>query len=769
MISAARNIAIVCLLHALSASVSADDAARRQQEFEQTVRPFLARYCFDCHSGDSPDGELQLDILRDSRAMATKDRKTWKKVHTRMFAHVMPPADADQPPKDQRDAMVRWLAGAIDAYDCSGPADPGRETIRRLTRYEYKNTIGDLLGVEARLADDFPLDDVGYGFDNIGDVLTLSPLLLEKYLAAAEEISQRAIVADPLAATASRRIAAHDMSATTNTSKPSDDARMLYSQGELRARYEFPADGEYLIRTHAYGDQAGDEPARLQLKLDGRDLQRFDVKATADKPADYDWRGRIERGNRQIGMAFVNDYYRPEASDPSRRDRNLAIFHTEIVGPLGEQTYPESHRRIFIAAPGKDISDEEAARQILRKLASRAFRRPATEAEVQRLTKLAQLGQSRGGRFEAGIQLALQAILVSPHFLFKVELDPAEGDKDGIRQLNEYELATRLSYFLWNSMPDDELFQLARRGQLRQQLAPQVQRMLRDSKADALVENFAMQWLQLRRLDDMQPDRRRFREFNGRLRADMRTETKLFFAAIMREDRSVLELVDADFTFLNERLARLYGIEGIRGEQFQRVDTGAAQRGGVLTHASVLTATSNPTRTSPVKRGKWIMETILGTPPPDPPADVPDLEETQKVNPSLSLRKQLEMHRENPSCATCHAQMDALGLAFENFNAIGAWRTRDGNSEIDPSGTLPGGEKFSGPGELKRLLLANQREDFLNCLTEKMLTYALGRGVEYYDRCAIEKIVKAIEKDNFKFSRLVIEIAKSEPFQKRRK
>ena len=746
---------------------AADKAKRKQVEFDQLVQPFLAKYCFDCHSGDAIEGELQLDVLIDARDIAAQQRKTWKKVHDQLFGHIMPPQDSDQPGKEERTVVVRWLKTAIDDYDCNGPVDPGRETIRRLTRYEYKNTVRDLLGVEAKLADDFPMDDVGYGFDNIGDVLTLSPLLMEKYLAAAEEVAAQAVVTDPLEATARQRLAAADM---RGDGSQRDGWRFLTTTGDFQGRIKVPAAGEYVVRVSAYADQAGNELARMQVSV-GEEEKEFEVQSEErDQPDDCEFRAKLDAGELPVRVAFLNDYYEPRNSNPRRRDRNLSVQFVELVGPMGPSgvQYPEPHRRIFFVTPGGDLSEEQAARQILKRLALRAYRRPATDREIERLWQLVRVGKQRGGRLEHGIQLALTAVLASPQFLFKVERDAQPDDKDGIRTLDEYELATRMSYFLWSSMPDDELLELAGNNQLRASLEPQVRRMLADDKAVALVDNFALQWLQLRNLEQMEPDRRLFRGWNDRLREDMLTETRLFFQAIVQEDRSVLQLIDADFTFLNERLARHYAVDGIRGEEFQRVGIGPTARGGVLTMGSVLTVTSNPTRTSPVKRGKWIMENILGTPPPDPPADVPELEETAKVNPNLSIREQLAIHRENASCASCHQKMDVLGLALENFDGVGAWRQRDGRAEIDPAGELPGGPKFSGPRELKKALLSAQKEDFLNCLSDKMLTYALGRGVEYFDRCTVAAIVTELEKDEHRFSRLIVEIVKSEPFQKRR-
>lgn len=601
--------------------------------FDQSWRPFAQRYCFDCHSGADAEGGVALDKYRSAQAVA-ENRAVWRKVLGMIRGRKMPPEDSDLPPEKDREAVVAWLDAALAAADRAAPPDPGRVTIRRLNRAEYANTIRDLLGVEFNATADFPADDVGYGFDNIGDVLTLSPMLMEKYVAAAEQIAAKAIVADA----------------------------------------------------------AGRKPEQL----------------------------------------------------------------------------PESHRRIITALPSAERSPNEAAGQILRRLATRAYRRPASDREVERLVRLAAQGRASGGSFESGVRLALEAVLVSPHFLFRVELDPPGA---AVRTLNEYELASRLSYFLWSSMPDDELFDLAGRGRLRAELDRQARRMLRDAKARALVENFAGQWLQLRNLEAIHPDKQQFPQFDDELRRAMRMEAEMFFEAVVRDNRSVLELIDADYTFANARLARFYGIEGVEGDHFRRVALQGAEsvraRGGVLGLAAMLTVTSNPTRTSPVKRGKWVLENILGAPPPDPPPDVPMLDEGAQAVASGTLRQRMEQHRSDPKCAVCHREMDALGFALENFDAVGAWRTKDGDFPIDAAAALPDGREFNGPRGLKTVLRGNP-DLFAHCFAEKLLTFALGRGVEYYDRPAVDRIVAAAKASDYRFEAFVLGIVHADPFQKRR-
>jgi hypothetical protein len=592
----------------------------------------------DCHQGAKAERGVQLDKYHSS-AEFSKDIATWRKVSSMLRARKMPPDDSPRPSEDEYRAVNASLEAMLAQADRAGPVDPGRVTIRRLNRAEYTNTIRDLLGIEFNAAADFPSDDVGYGFDNIGDVLTLPPLLMEKYLDAADQIARKAIPT-------------------------------------------------------------------------GKDS--------------------VDRGSEHL---------------------------------------PESQRRILFVMPGAKVSVSSAAEQILRRLATRAYRRPVRSDELARLMKLAQKSRFQGDSFESSIQLALEAILVSPHFLFRVELDPEANGKQ-VRALNEYELASRLSYFLWSSMPDQELFDLAGRGELRKNLDRQVRRMVGDAKSRSLIENFAGQWLQLRNLDQVSPDKSQFPSFDQDLRRAMRTESERFFAAILHEDRSILEMIDANYTFVNARLAKFYGIQGVKGDEFRRVSlpsSGAADasvRGGVITQAAVLTVTSNPSRTSPVKRGKWILENILGTPPPDPPADVPKLQEDAKAVASGTLRQRMERHRADPNCAVCHKEMDSLGFALENFDAVGGWRTKEGNFPIDSAGILPDGRSFHGPRELKALLRGS-KDQFVRCLAEKMLTYAIGRGVEAYDSPALDGIVSSAKAGDYKILTLILGVVHSDPFQKR--
>ncbi len=769
----------LCLfLTLLVPPLRADEGAAKSKALTlpEPISPFLTRYCTGCHSGPKAKADLNFGSFPDEVSIL-RARKLWARVKDYVEQGDMPPEDKAQPSQEEADKFLSWIDSTLSKVDCTSQNDPGRITIRRLNRAEYNNTIRDLVGIDFQPADDFPSDDVGFGFDNIGDVLTLPPLLFEKYLEAAETIVSKAIVIPSESKGPVKTFEAESLSKRAGGDVYSDWARVLASNGTIWSWHVFPSDGEYVLRARAFGDQAGDEPVRMAFVLDGETLETLTVKAVETDPQVFETRVQVKAGFHPFGVSFLNDYYNPKAVNPQDRDRNLVVDYFEVEGPQGVSlaSLPESHTRILFKTPGKD-DKAEVTRDILERFATRAYRRPVSPGDVGRLMKFVDLAEQNGDSFERGIQLAVEAVLVSPQFLFRVELGrrPQGANNRGNGQkppeaipIGEFELASRLSYFLWSSMPDEELSSLARSEKLRvgDNLEKQVVRMLADPKSKALVENFADQWLQIRNLKTVNPDRERFPTFDDALRGAMMRETEMFFGAIIHEDRSVLDLIDADFTFVNERLAKHYGITGVSGDAFRRVALKDGQRGGILTQASVLTVTSNPTRTSPVKRGKWILEQILGTPPPPPPADVPELDAQAKL--SGSLRQRMEQHRANPSCASCHARMDPLGFGFENFDAIGAWRTTDSGAPVDSSGVLPSGQTFRGPKELKAILKARDKE-FARCLAEKLLTYALGRGVEYLDTCALDKIVDGTAKDEFRFSRLVLEIVKSDPFQKRK-
>ena len=733
--------------------------APKPDVFKTQVQPFVKKYCGECHNADDPQGDIDLSRYDDGDAIIKGEpRKTWEKVLGMLEVGAMPPPDSSQPAAADKQVVVAWLNDKLFNLDCNLVNDPGRVTVRRLNRAEYNNTIRDLLGIGFQPADDFPSDDVGYGFDNIGDVLALSPLLLEKYLDAAEKISADVI-------------AVADRSQQRRTVQPKElkwkekwdigEAGYLAmnSGGNTHFDYDAPVNGDYVLRIRAMADQFGNELARFELLIDGKKQQSFDVRGNK-KADDYEHRFKLTTGKHRLEMAFVNDVW-----EKGKGDRNLYIGQLVIESPQ----LVAAGSAFLTVTPGNGLSPRDAATQVLQPFATRAFRRPATEAEVAKFANIAEAVINDGETYPQAMRYALQAVLVSPSFLFRIETDQKPNDPRVERAVTDYELASRLSYFLWSSMPDRELFELASRGELRKPdvLAQQTKRLLADPKSKAITDNFAAQWLNLRGLDEVTPDPKLFPEFNDDLRDDMRRETLMVFEAIVKEDRSVIDFLETDFTFVNKRLAKLYGMPIPKTEQFEKVSLNPAQRAGVLTHASILTLTSNPDRTSPVKRGKWIMENVLGTPPPPPPPNVPDLEETKKSKPNASLREQLEDHRASPMCASCHTTMDVLGFGFENFNAVGGWRERDGEHAIDPAGKLPSGESFKGPVELIRIL-KTRRKQFSRCLSEKLLTYSLGRGLEYYDRCAVDEILRRLEARQYRFSELVQSIVSSKPFLTRR-
>lgn len=737
----------------------------RKSEFAEKVHPFLTKYCLTCHNDEKAAGDMSFAKFKDEMS-ALKDRKIWHSVAEVLQTKQMPPKNKPQPTDAERAAMIDWCENGFDRVDCTLVKDPGRPTLRRLNRAEYANTIRDLIGITFKAADDFPTDDVGYGFDNIGDVLTLSPILVEKYLAAAEKILDQAIVeVRPIVA---GKDTFRPQNFRSNLFRPRDvkGTFPINRNGKVFVNFDFLYTGDYVLRGRVYGEQAGKDLPKLAIQLDAKELKSFDVDAVEGKAKTFEARTRVTAGRHDVELAFTNAF---EDKD-SKKVRALHVEIMEIEGPFNPEPkpLPEIHRRIMIAKPTGAADKEKAARTIIDNFATKAYRRPVQTAEVDRLIKLFAMADKQGDPFEKSVSLALRAVLVSPHFLFRIEKDAEPNNPKAVHPISEYELASRLSYFVWSSMPDEQLFALAAKNELRKpgMIEAQVKRMLADPKARALTDNFAAQWLNLRMIPLIDPDKKTYPKFDASLKKAMVKETEMYFEHIVKEDRSVLEFLDSDWTILNNELADHYGINGVVGSDFRKIKLTDGNRGGVLTHASILTLTSNPTRTSPVKRGKWILENILGTPPPDPPPNVPDLEDAKREL-TGSLRERMEQHRTNALCASCHQKMDPLGFGLENFDGVGAWRTMDGKFKIDPSGELPGGQKFAGPAELRKILLAKS-EQFRRNMAEKMLTYALGRGLEYYDKCAIDDVAKHLKGNQDRFSALMIGVVRSEPFQKRR-
>ena len=772
--------------------------------FEEQVRPFLDSFCASCHNDDLQTADLSFDPFTGAGA-AAEHTDLWERVAERLRAGQMPPAGRPRPPAAAVAQILAWADALTGRTPAAGARDPGRVTARRLNRVEYNNTVATLLGVHGRPADEFPADDSGYGFDNNGDVLSLSPLLMEKYIAAARQLSRDAVFGPPLPDAPLQL--AHYMARRSHDAGGSlDDADTLpfSMRGALYGSHLFPwtADYELRFRVANYRTRpprpAGQRPSRpatqdtpagreqfieemrraappvpVVATLDGKvfnEVMIEGVNAFGYERGEIVSRVRVEAGAHDFRVSYphVADIVDPRDNVLPDGRRILYIDYLDIVGPFDPSPAPPaSHDRIFVCRHPPGEHHESCAGEIVTDLARRAYRRPATPAEVTRLTGLIAEAQQVGDSFEEGVRVAVQAVLLSPHFLFRIEGDQPAAT-GGAHPVSDHELASRLSYFLWADMPDDELFRMADAGRLGRPevLDAQVRRMLRDRKSAALVDSFAAQWLQLRNLDRVKPDPARFPTADDELRDAMRRETALFVEAIIREDRSVLDLIDGPFTFLNGPLAHHYGITGIAGEAFRRVALAGTQRGGLLTQASILTVSSYPTRTSPVLRGKWVLDNLLGAPPPDPPEGVPALDEAA-VGASGSLRTQLERHRADPTCAVCHDQIDPLGFGLERYDAAGAWRTHDGEFPIDDSGTLPDGTTFRGARELKAILKSRQ-EAFTRNLAAKLLTYALGRGLESDDAAVVETIRAQAADAGHRFSSLVRGVVLSEPFRMRR-
>ncbi len=762
-----RSVAslVAALAIASTTAVAAEDI-RPRNPFGEDVLPILQRHCTNCHAGDDAQAGFALDQFPDEQSVL-KHRKTWEKLTKLVSTGVMPPADESQLSADDKQKVLDYLEATLFHIDCSKITDPGYAVLHRLNRLEYNNTVRDLLGVTFRPADDFPSDDVGHGFDNIGEILTLPPLLMEKYLNAAEKIAREVIIAvDP--SQPERKTFTANQIQRGKAAKADGEGVIIPSVGFALVTWEAPVTGTYLLSVDAAGHQAGDDSVKMEFRLDDHTLLTRVVPNSPDKYETYTHPVQVTRGKHLFAVAFVNDFYDSQTDPAAPRDRNLLLNRFEVRGPLEFQhdDLPEPHRRLIVHHPRGGKTAAECARENLARLLPKAFRRPVSDEEIETYVQLVERSMQQGDAFESAMQTALMAVLVSPHFLFRVESDPPSGE---IHPLNDYELATRLSYFLWSSLPDDELFQHAAQGDLHHDavLEQQVQRMLTDPKSSALVESFADQWLNLRILDQVRPDPGKFPDFNGELKGDLKRETRAFFEYILRENRSVLELLDGPYTFVNNRLAKHYGLPEVSGDQFQKVSLEGTPRAGLMTQGSILTLTSAPTRTSPVKRGKWILEVLLDEPPPPPPPNVPELTETAKTSPEATLRQQLEIHRANPVCASCHQTMDSLGFGMENFDPIGRWRDQDDSKPLDVSGTLPDGRTFAGPKELVGVLM-QKKTDFVRALSGKLLTYALGRGLEYYDRCTVDNILMRMEEQDYRFSVLVTEIVKSRPFRLRR-
>lgn len=780
-----------CLAGLLAAGAFMYRLQAQQQSAAAPVPPtaphldLINRYCAVCHDESLKTADLALDILSWEDVNLNRYPEVWEKVVRKLRARQMPPMGMPRPKEHAYDKVISWLEAALDSTAAARP-DPGRtDTFRRLNRTEYRHAIRDLLALDVDVTALLPSDESSYGFDNV-TVGDLSPTLLERYISAAEKISRLAVGRPGRAPGGDTITIQPDL-----TQEKHFEGLPVGTRGGAVIRYTFPLDAEYEIQVRLARDRNEEveglrEVHQLELLLDRERVQLFTVEPP---PAGQDHQNvdrhlkirlPVPAGSHTLGVTFLKkpsglleterqpyqarfNVYRHPRTQP-------AIYSVSILGPYAAKGPGDtpSRRRTFICRPENPAQEEECARRILATLMRRAYRRPVSEADLQGPFEFYRVARTESG-FEAGIERALSALLVSPEFLFRVEQDPAGVAPNTAYRISDLELASRLSFFLWSSIPDDELLEVAIRGKLREPalLEQQVRRMLADSRSRSLVTNFASQWLHLRKLASTTPDRRLFPDFDDNLRQAFRKETELFLESILREDRSVLDLLRADYTFVNERLARHYGIPHVYGSRFRRLTPGEeSRRGGLLRQASILTVTSYATRTSPVIRGKWILDNLLGMPPPPPLPDAPALKNST-VDGNLSVRKRLAEHRASPVCARCHNLMDPVGLSLENFDAVGRWRTVEAGIPVDASGGLPDGSQFVGVSGLEQALL-NRPELFVGTLVEKLLTYALGRGVEYYDAPAVRRIVGEARAEDFRFSSLILGIVNSTPFQMRR-
>ena len=805
----------------MAASSLLPAAESENQSVFGSNRALLDQYCVICHnqavvnSVAQPNEGLQTIQLRDvgltldveDVSNLAENPEVWEKVIKKLRVGVMPPPNYPRPDKESYDGFRIFLENELDRV-ASRQINPGRtQAFHRLNQTEYQNSVRDLLDLDIDVADLIPTDAPDqYGFDNNADVLTLSPFSVERYVSAAHKIAELAVGATPRGAS----INTYEVPLNLIQDDRISEELPFGSRGGTAIEHMFPVDGEYRIKLNLqtnYVDfvRGYDQPHEVELSLDGQHLETFAFGGDAPgTPAPYSYAGNI-RGNddweefmmafaeegfeiqvnvkagpRVIGATFPREMWENEGIQQPRLfgyhlavtelpDANPAVDSIQIEGPLtvdGPGDTP-SRRRIFSCLPANLDEEPACAQQILSSLARRAYRRPVSESDVQGLVEFYNQGRLDGG-FEVGIQFALERVLVSPDFLFRIEQDPADAQPGAMYEISDIELASRMSFFLWSSPPDDELLILAERGALREpgMLEQQVQRMMADPHADAFIKNFVGQWLYLRNLEDFYPDPAAFPEFDENLRTALQRETELFIDDQIRSDASLLELLSADYTFVNERLARHYDIPGVYGSRYRKVTVDGNQRGGLLGHGGLMMVTSYPNRTSPVLRGKFVLENLLGGPPPEPPPNVPALE-TSSDGKILTMREAMVMHRENPACRVCHAAMDPIGFSLENYDVVGKWRREFAGQPIDASGLLPDGNTFDGPDGLQGLLL-ERPNDLVGTITEKLMRFALGRSLEYYDMPEVRAVVRAASEDDYRWSSIILGVIESTPFQMRR-
>jgi len=874
---------------------------RGEEAYNKHVLPVLQEYCWDCHGDGMDKGEFAIDKHADYAGMLG-DKKLWDTIREHVSTHVMPPEGKSQPTNEQRDVIVKFVDDQVMWVDETRP-DPGHVTLRRLNRAEYNNTIRDIFKTDTRPAQAFPPDDSGYGYDNIGDVLSLSPMLMEKYLRAARKVTEEGIWIKAPARTSSQT-SGYDFYDKAGKSTMDVPLRRMSSNGTVGLKVKVEESGIYRVKFNVSAQQAGPEKAKVGFVLDGKELKQAEVAMDLAKNPDYYPPIAVDMSftggkDHEIALSFLNDFYDANAADPKQRDRNLVFESMELEGPIKMRQPQQSkflnwlykgknynnaelnlmgsdfdvvvgggplesmiclwgtgyatrsldmptagnHRitvtvgadqagnepaKIRVVVGGQDLGEhaittkKSAERQkivltanlqkgpqnlevhftndfgdgkvdrnlyiaqvdiqstdaaagaptkadlpaLIGRIGLKVCRRPVEQDELNKLVALGEMVLQDGRSMEETLSVVSEALLCSSKFLFRGGADPTGTVENGSALVDEFTLASRLSYFLWSSCPDDELLNLASKGELRKNLKPQVARMIADWKAWSMAENFAGQWLRLRDVELVQPNGKLFPGFAGSVDYLMKKESQLYFDHIFRGNRSALEFLDSDYTFLNEKLAEFYKIPGVKGKEFVKVSLAGTPRGGVLTQGAILTITSHPNRTSPVNRGKFVLENILGTPPPPAPQNVPAFKEGAEA--TGSIRQRFEAHRSNPACASCHAFLDPMGFAFEQYDAVGRFRTDDSGHAIDATGKLLTGEGFDGAEQLRKLLVNVRKDDFIRCLAENLLIYSLGRGLEYPDRLYVRQIGKKAQESGYKFQDMVMAVIESAPFQRMR-
>jgi len=889
-------------------AVHAAGELRGEKTFNEKVLPVLETFCYDCHADGMDEGNFILDE-HSTYATLAADKKLWDHVREIMSTHVMPPENKDQPTNDERKVVLNWIENDVFWVDPTKP-DPGHAVLRRLNRTEYNNTVRDVFFVNSRPAKNFPPDDTGYGYDNIGSVLSLSPLLMEKYLRAAREVSTDA-VSIRSASRFEDELSGDEFKIKSGNGAERYGVMSLFGAGEMVGKTEIKEDGVYRFMAELSSNKAGDENAKFVVLVGDKEVYKSEVEREFDgKNIDasvqrFGFDVPLTKGKHEIAIRFLNDHYDAQAADPKRRDRNLLVKSLNIDGPLkfkemaqsrflewvmeGKKIAPkqldlmghdfnhvqgggvyfdnklaifasngsihrefeipaegeyritlvasanqagkerarmsvklgEEVRTMDITAPdgksqwlsftakklttgkhtltisfvndyyneGKDrnaylervmimgptgsetapVFAEDFSRQWIKRLGLKVFRRPLEKDDEEKLLNILKVARNEGASRQEAISLVVEAMMGSSKFLFNGAPRPSGGEENGTVLIDEFTLASRLSYFLWSTSPDDRLLSLASKGELRKNLRSEVKRMIGDWRGRAITENFAGQWLRLRDIELVAPHTRRFPEFyKGSVRNDMRKESMMYFDYLVSDNRSALEILDSDYTFVNETLAKYYNIEGVKGSKFRKVSLKGTPRGGMLTQGGILTLTSHPTRTSPVKRGQYLLENVMGTPPPPAPQNIPEFEVDRGAKVEGTLRQSFEAHRANPSCASCHAFLDPFGFAFENFDAVGRWRDKDNKQDIDATGKLLTGETFDGASELRKLLVQVRKEDFSRNLIENIMIYALGRGLDYPDKLFVRQLKTKAEENDYRMQDIIISVVESMPFQRMR-